>query len=291
MTPSTLYRATNALNIQASSKPRPRWPLQGRGNIAPFLCYAFDQDFQCALASAFPPPDLNTPSSSGSTFLGLSDANAILTKVSQPQNAGDGQVKFTGSFARVPASWDEFTSQNVTFPGFDDFPWVVYSASRSRVPKSRVVTVRRRHDYFVVDPGGLTAGVKDSGGGAVAAVASAGAIPTIYKNEWLLAKLVSGTWTPISFAAVPQLTPINGFTTPGSGVTYYHVATVPSIDHYLTMCATAAALSGTWTSVNPPNFTGLDADVSAGQFVESDSKLVEYEGQIWDRVTTYALMQ
>ena len=285
MTPSIPYRATTALNIAATGKPRPRWPLAGKGNIAPFLPYAFDQDFQCAVSSVMPPPALNTPSNLGTTFVGLTDANAILTKISQPASIGAGQVKFTGSFARVPATWDDFQTQAVTFPGLDDFPWVTYNFSRGRPPMTRNVTVRLRHEYFVIDPTNLATGVLNSGGAPITTVASKAAIPIIPKQEFVRAVLTAGVYQPQAQIVVPNLTPIGGFHQPDN---VYHVPTIPSLDHYLTAVATAAGITD-WTQANPPLFAGTDADVAFGQYVWEASKLNVYEGNIIERVTEYVM--
>jgi hypothetical protein len=285
MTPSLPYRATKALNIAATGKPRPRWPLAGKGNVAPFLPYAFDQDFQCDVSSVMPPPGLNTPSSLGTTFVGLSDANAILTKISPPSGAGAGQVKFTGSFARVPATWDDFQTQTVQFPGLDDFPWVMYSVTRARLPMTRNVEVRLRHEYFVIDPDARATGVLDSGGAPVTIVASKGAIPIIPKQEFVGAVWTAGVYQPLVNIIAPYLRPIGGFYQPYNS---FHIPTIPSLDHYLTAVATAAGITN-WTQTTPPIFNGTDADVTFGQYVWEASKLSIYEGNIIERVTPYVM--
>jgi hypothetical protein len=289
-TPAILYESAQRTLAVASGMPRRRFPLPQDAPFQ-FAAYAFDQEFEMLLAN-FPPAPKNTPANAAvgavPVFAGLLDGNAILTKLSQPAVTGGGRGKFTGSFARVPASWDDFQTQAVTFPGFDDFPWVVYQVNRSRVPMSRNVLVRMRHDYFVLDPAAVLAGagVLDSGGNAITVVNSLGAIPIIPKQEWVIAKLVAGVWTPIPQVVATNLTPIGGFYNP---VTSYHVPTIPSLDHYLTAVATAAGMAGAWTQTNPQVFTGEDADVAFGQYVLEASKLVIYEGNIIDRVTPYVL--
>ena len=71
----------------------------------------------------------------------------------------------------------------------------------------------------------------------------------------------------------------------------FHIPTVPSLDNYLAMTAVAAAFTGTWAGTTPPIFVGNSADVASGQFCIEASKLTPYEGNIIDRVTSYALFQ
>src|ERR1039458_470011 len=128
-TPSIQYQAALRTLAVASGPFRPRvapLPPNYPGVIgkvgAATGVYAFDQEFEILMTS-FPPAQKNTPANAaGPVFAGLLDGNAILTKFSQPSPAGAGRGKFTGSFARVPASWDDFVTETVTFPG-----WVNYN--------------------------------------------------------------------------------------------------------------------------------------------------------------------
>lgn len=289
-TAAILYESKLRTLAAPSGPPRRRFPLPQDCPIQ-FSAYAFDQEFEMLLAN-FPPAQKNTPSNKTTAgvpvFAGLLDGSAILTKLSQPSPTFGGKGKFTGSFAVVPASWDDFQTQAVQFPGFDDYPWVTYKYSRTRVPMTRNVTVRLRHDYFVVDPDGLLAGaaVLDSGAGAIQLVARIGAIPIIPKQEWVCQKLVGTTWSPLPFVIPTSLVPIGGFYNPYN---MFHIPTIPSIDHYLTAVATAVAAATTWSQTTPPVFLGTDADVAFGQYVWEASKLVQYEGNIIDRVTPYVL--
>ena len=287
-TAAILYESKLRTLAAPSGPPRRRFPLPQDCPIQ-FAAYAFDQEFEMLLDN-FPPAQKNTPSNKATAgvpvFAGLLDSNAILTKLSQPSPTFGGKGKFTGSFAVVPASWDDFQTQSVQFPGFDDYPWVISSKTRSRAPMTRNVTVRLRHDYFVVDPAGLAAGALDSGGGAITVVSSLNAIPTIPKQEFILCYLTGGTYTPFPNSVATSLTPPGGFYNPYNAL---HVPTIPSIDHYLTAVATAVAAVTTWSQTVPPVFNGTDADVAFGQYVWEASKLVQYEGNIIDRVTPYVL--
>ena len=181
-TAAVLYESRLATTAIASGPPRRRYPLQQDCPIQ-FAAYAFDQEFEMLLAN-FPPAPKNTPSNATSggnpVFAGLLDANCILTKLSQPKPTGGGKGTFTASFVKVPASWDDFQTQNITFPGIRD----TYGTQTARDPKTLNITVRMHYDYFVLDPDGVltSAGVVDSAGSAIQRVTSIGNIANILRH-------------------------------------------------------------------------------------------------------------
>ena len=279
-TPPVLYESIKRTLAVASGPPRRRFPLPQNSPIQ-FAAYAFDQELEMLLAN-FPPAPKNTPSNAaGSVFAGLLDGNAILTKLSQPSPTGGGKGKFTGSFAVVPASWDDFQSQLVNYPG-----WINLFSSSFRDALPLEVTVRLHYDYFVVDPTAVLtgAGVKDSGGTTpIVTVTSKGSIPILFANRWLATN--AGVIVPNDFAKA---------LVPAGGVSGYQ-QTVPSVGQYQSWCAVSAAfIAGAvaWDSSHPPAWNGASTtDVLSGQFQFADSKLVDYEGNIVARVTPFALAQ
>lgn len=274
------YRALAGTNAAPSGKPRRRYPLPPSCPIQ-HAAYAFDQDFQMLLSS-FPPAAKNTISSasSGATF-GLADANAILTSLSQPSDTGAGQGIFTGSFARVPASWDDFQTQLVNYPG-----WLNTIASgKWRDLKPTNVTVRLRRDYFVVDPDAVVSGgsVTDSGGSAITCYTSKGKIPIVRRTPWL--STYGGT--AVVNAEAKSLVV-------AAGVGGY-LKTLPTTEQYIAWCAIATTFmagSVVWDATHPPLWDGAStSDVTSGQFVLENSRLEDYEGNIVCRVTAYALCE
>jgi len=273
------YRSATQTNSRPAGPPRRRYPLPESCPIQ-FAAYAFDQEFEMVLSS-FPPAAKNTQSnaSSGATF-GLADANAILTRFSQPSATLAGMGKFTGSFARVPASWDDFQTQSVTFPGIRD---TNYNGG-VRDPKPVNCTVRLRYDYFVVDPAGVLtgAGVLDSGGSAITLVTSKAKIPTLSRHRWQF--LFSGS--TLSTSEVTGLVK--------SGGTGGWLETVPNTANYQTWISNASAYvsgSSEWTSSAPTVWDGTTNGSTYGQYRITDSRLQDYEGNIVCRISEYVLAQ
>ncbi|MEY4917629.1 MAG: hypothetical protein RL616_1542 [Verrucomicrobiota bacterium] len=280
MTPTILYRARTRFDATLSGVPRPKYPLppdcpQQRAG------YAFDCDFEQWMAS-YPPAPLNAPSNVAA--FGLGDANAILTALSQPQDIKSGTGRYTAEFRIVPASWDEFLDQVVTFPGIRDNAYT----GGARDPKPLTVHTRLHREYFLADPDNVAAGVLDSAGNAITTVASKGAIPSLYRTPWKF--LVSGVITPGS--EVTGLVKAGGI--PG------WLETVPNTETYLEWVdvATAfnAALAGggtqAWDDTHPPVWDGLIAPPDTiGQYRFTDSRIENYAGNIFCRVSEYVLAQ
>ena len=293
-TPAIQYESIKRTLAAASGPIRRRFPLPQNSPIQ-FAAYAFDQEFEMLLTDAtsgaqnFPPAPKNTPSnaSSGSvaTFAGLLDGNAILTKLTQPAPTGGGKGKFTASFARVPASWDDFKTMGVTFPG-----WInAASTGLARTARTRNVNVRIHRDYFVIDPAGVLtgAGVVDSGGTAIVTVTVMGAIPSILRNVWLN---TNGS------AAQPNSEVNDLVIAGGVAVGPGYLQTYPTTGQYQTMIsnATTALGSGAWTVTNPTAWDGLTSGsniASAGQYRCADSALSIYEGNIICRETYFVIPQ
>jgi len=294
-TPSIVYESANRSKCVAAGPIRRRFPLPANSPIQ-FAAYEFDQEFELLLTDPtsgtqnFPPAPKNTPSNATSggsgVFAGLLDGNAILTKLTQPSPTGGGKGKFTASFAVVPASWDDFATKQVTFPGWINTP----TSGLARAARSRCVMVRLHYDYFVVDPAGILtgAGVLDSGGSAITLVTSMGVIPMALRAVWLN----TGGGTPQPHSEVNDLVPSGGVTI---GTTSY-VQTYPTYEQYsnwISNAATALA-GGAWSASNPAIWDKLTSGsniATAGQFQFDDSALRVYSGNIIERCLAFAIPQ
>ena len=272
-TPSIIYESAKRILAVACGPPRRKFLLPSSSPIQ-FAAYSFDQEFEMLLSS-FPPAQKNVASSSG-PFAGLLDANAILTSLSQPTPTGGGKGKFTASFSIVPASWDDYQTQIVNFPG-----WSNVIGTNFRDPKPTEVNVRLHYDYFVV--GNVDAGILDSSGAVIKTAAAKGAIPILRRTPWLA-----------TYNGAVLLNDEAKALTPAAGVQGY-LPTLPTIEQYQAWCAIAATFyaSGTaWDETHPPKWDGASStDVLSGQFRLANSRLVDYAGNIVARVTTYALVE
>ena len=258
--------------------------------------YAFDCVFQCKLDSVFPPAPKNTPANNAAFHStsgdGLNDANAILVDYSHPKDMGGGIGEWVGTFARVPAPWDDFKTQAVTFPG-----WInTLTSGAARGARTRNVKVRERYTYYVVDPASILSGQLDSGGSAISTVASMGIIPTAVRTPWLNTNL-SGT---IANCEANDLVPIDGVTI---GSLFYFV-TMPSTDGYINMIANAATVVGTsgtppsaaWTDTFPLKWNGTTDPTTSGggaygQYQFADAVVRVYAGNIIEVCTSWVIPQ
>ena len=254
----------------------------------------FDQGFEQLLTS-YPAAARNTPSNNSA--FGLSNANAILTQLSQPAPTLAGMGQFIGTFAVVPATWDEFKMMPYIYPGF---PGVIGSGSRDVGNPSGAFQVRVRHEYFVVDEGNILGGTPTSGGGtanaatltdsggtAVKTVYSFSDIPVIKKAIWQT--VVSGTAHP----ELPTMSIV-----PAAGVTlgtltYY--PTLPTQEVYKSWILNARS-AGSFTGANPWTSGAWDgstsetaASTTTTQFVAEDCTFLPYAGNIVCRLTPYIL--
>jgi hypothetical protein len=287
ITPSIQYQAAVRTLATAAGPPRRRFPLPQTSPIQ-FAAYAFDQELEMLLAN-YPPAPKNTPSNATSggnpVFAGLSDSNAILTKLSQPSATSGGKGKFTASFVSVPASWDDFQMMQVTFPAWKGYiNGNILLAAQTRQQVNSNVMVRIHHDYFVIDPAGILTGadVLDSGGGAIKIVTSKGAIPDVLRQKFL--SIESGV--VFLYPDPKDLVPSTGLIDSQGN---YSIPTIPSVSSYQGWCAVAAALSGTWDATHPPAWDGATDAGTYGQWCWRDSTLPDYEGNIVDRQSFYVL--
>ncbi len=287
--PSVPYRSALQNTARPNGRVRRKYPLPPDSPVQ-FAAYAFDQDFEMRLDGNFPPAQKNTPAAAAAfgsvAGTALRDSNAILTSLTPPQLSGAGLGKFTGTFNLVPASWDEFSSQTVTFPGIRDFYYVNTSA---RDPKPLTVNVRIHYDYFVIDPGNLATGVLDSGGNAIQRVVSKGAITSIFRTPW---KWLYGG----SVLGISEVTAL----VQAGGIAGQYYETVPNTGTYQAWIAVAAAFiaaqaaGGTqgWDATHPPVWNGLINPANTiGQYCFEDSRLVDYAGNIVARQSFYVMPQ
>ena len=287
-TPSVVYRASSNTAAVVSGQSLRMFPLPADCPIQ-FAAYGFEQGFEQAAAN-FPPAPKNTPSNSGA-FAGLLDASAILTNLSTPSFQGGLNVKFTGRFNVVPASWDDYKMMAYTYPGI---PGPIGGASRNVGSPTGNFLVRIHYDYFVVDPQniistviagtpGTATSLKDSGGSAVNCVYYKGDIPTIRKA--LFFPLISGSYN----YNLPTLSivPAGGATV--GALTYFE--TLPTLAQYEAWVsrATAAGWSSTiWTGAAGSG-SGAAGDATVGQYAAEDSSLATHAGNIVSRATLYIL--
>lgn len=303
MTPQILYRTGAQALALPGELARVIHPLAGRtpDGQQVFSAYGFEVNFEC-LISNYPPAPLNTPSTATLGPLGVfglnaftppsatqASSNAILTKLSPPQNSGGANAKFTGTFHVVPATWNDFRTQLVNFPGFIDSYAYPFGVARPVIPRKAIV--RLQYDYFVVDPAaviGTSSSLLDSSGAAITVVASESLIPLIARTPWLSTHYDTGQ--PNSFIETNDLVKTGGYRPIGSSTLY--LQTAPPTDIYVQWCAVAKAFTATWDATHPPLWDGASmTDTTIGQYVLETSQLNNYAGNIVERVTTFAMPQ
>ena len=316
-----LYRSRNPNILTPVGMGRRKFPLSPDSKLR-LATYAFDVELSGLLDSIannvggastlFPSVVFNTPASSSAFNLPAgstgADPNAILVNYSQATDIGSGLGKFTATFQRVPASWDDGATYNWTPPGWIG-PTIGATGANQTVrdlrPKN--ITVRQHHDYFVIDSTGLVAGILDSGNNAIVApsgadsllngntgarvVASVQAIPLIFEAHFCNTLINSGSpQTPVYTSWTNSLTPLGG--------TSLFNETFPTIANYQVWMANVKAIQ----AANGNPWTGLVWDGGAAsapyldqnqslitQFIIKDSDLKQFSGNIWERITTYAL--
>lgn len=264
--------------------------------------YAYDQDFEMWLPN-FPNVPQNTRANSAALQLPYPDPNAVLTTLSQSQNKGAGIGMFKASFNIVPASWDDFDTQEWSPPGWiGSFLGAADYTARNIVPQTS--TIRLHYDYFLVDPAGVVGAgiIKDSAGNTINAptgadsllngntsariVSSIGAIPIIPRT-FFCNTTFNNVSVPAYESHVDSLTPTGGF----NGV---YIQTFPTVEQYIVWCnnvsAIYAAQGNPWSSLLVWNGKDMtQAQASVGQIVLKESFLKPYAGNIIARITTYAL--
>ena len=275
------YRSTPQTDAQPQGIGRRKFPLPKQAPLY-LESYAFDVEMACVVNGVFPPAAKNLPSNNAVfnpvAGYSLSDANAILTDFSQPSDMGAGMGKFTATFNRVPASWDDYT-ENFAF----NFPGAHGIIPTAWYQETKVVASRVRYDYYLIDPGNLAGGVLDSGGTALGALDAAGSnrlssaskIPVIKKFR------SSGVANPTFSDNL--LTNIGG--TNENAV--FWLQTLPAVEQWTAWKANATAsgwASTVWNGVT--NAAGTD-----GQIVAEDSRNSVFAGNIIQRATRYILVQ
>lgn len=293
MTPSLLYQADLRYAAKPNGVPRRKYPLGAQSPIQ-FAAYAFDQDYTQQIAK-FPPAIKNTPSNDASLGYGYDalSGNAILTSLTQPQHVGGGTGKFTGTFHIVPASWDDFITQSVSFPGIRDAAFT----GGVRDPFSANVKTRLRYDYFVADPDGILSNlagganaVKDSAGQPIKLVTGKGAIQDIYRDIFKF--VVSG--------AIQESSSVNSLVKAGGVPGYFE--TLPNTGTYQKWCenviafnalltAAPPAIPQAWDATHPPAWDNETNALTVGQYQFSDSRIGDYAGNIFVRITEFVLAQ
>ena len=266
-----LYQTATRTNAKPLGAPRRKYILPPQSPNQ-FSAYELEQEYEMVL-DGFPPAPKNTPS----TNVGLADANAILTGYSQPGMTAARMGRFAATFNIVPASWDDFQPMPFTFPGFPG----TYGENNVRDPFTDVVLARVRHDYFLIDPGNVAAGVLDSSGAAIVTAASLSLIPIIAKT-YFLASPGGGSGNAQPTVRTNSIIPAGGKTIAGNAWN----ETWPNLALYQGWAANATA--NAWTSTA---WAGQPTAGSVGQIVAEDSKLTAYAGNIISRTTTYILVR
>lgn len=287
---STPYQSNAWANIAAAGVQRVKYLLPPQSPTQ-FAAYAFDQSFGMAASSfgSSPAPKNTTAANFCSD---LTDANAILTALSQPSDNGGGLVSFDGTFCRVPSTWDDFKFVSYTFPGFPG----TTGALNTREIFTDNVLARLRYEYFLLDPAGILGTAPTSGGGVVAASAvtdsggtlvsrvySLAEIPIIKKQNFVTVYL--GAAQPSN--RIPSIVKNGGDNVGGAP----YLETLPNREFYQKWIANAAAngwLSTVWDGASGIGYTAGTSS-SIGQFVFEESHIEPYAGNIIARVTTYLL--
>lgn len=275
-TPVVTYQSSTFLDCKPSGQPRKKFTLPQHSPFQ-YSCYSIDQDYAQRI-DQFPPAPKNTIS----TALGLSDANAILTVLSQPKSEGT-LGRFVATFSRVPQSWVDFKMIPFTFPGF---PGIIGEGGRDIF--ADVVPARIQYDYFVLDPANVisscaagtpqpAASILDSGGGNVTCVYQLGDIPTIQRTFFV----VANGGTPDYSNRTNSITPIGGIVV--NTVTWWQ--SLPSKANYQTWISNAKTNGWQSTVWNGTTDTGG----TIGQIVAEDSQIQPYLGNIMQRATIYVL--
>lgn len=234
-----------------------------------------EQDFEMVLAN-FPPTQKNKPSNDAAFNLGaVGDANAILTSYAQPATTGGYMGQFSATFNIVPASWDDFQPMPFTFPGFPGF----IGANDTRDIFTDIGRTRVRYDYFVVDPDGLAAGVKDSAGADISVVDTLADIPLVGKSNFVV--VFGGS--PMPSNRTNSIVPVGG---KAVGDLFYY-QTLPSLATYQAWAA--AAVANGWTGTVWDGAS--DAPGTVSQIVAEDSQIQSFAGNIIARVTKYILVK
>jgi hypothetical protein len=312
---SIQYRSGPQTSMAPQAMPRKKFTLPPYSPQYE-TAYQFDQEIQQKF-SAFNPPALNTVSSNAAFNLPFPDSNAILTAFSQFEPTDGDLVKYSASFAIVPASWDDFKTMTFAFPGAPG----ALGQQNVRSITSKKVNMRLHYDYFLLSSSAPT--VKDSGGNSISLIsgsdgvsgnssarycAEQGNIPPIFKGDFYVCfpnQTPIGTtaggvpYGPAAIVVSGNIT--NGLVPCGGRVVgeQTYLQTLPQLATYLQWVANAKPFLQpgnliAWDSTHPPVWNGTsDSGPTAieGQIVAEDSTLLPYAGNIIARVTPYVLVR
>ena len=250
--PSTLFYSDIDTTSLKGGKARFSQPFMGDNGE-----YLLDQDFQVDIGS-FAPLALNTVHPDYATY--------HLVGESQLQDLGGGQVKWTRTYAQVPATRNDYSSIAYNFIGYLGLnPTSIGTtpAAASVLGRPRFVSVvncRIQSDYFLVGAGGLF---------------SPASIASIPEQKYYIP---TGTWqaSGMTFVFVPQ------YTDPT-------LAALHGIPCDLIYDITGAfAFSVSVPSV--PSRTDYEALRTAGsEIVAENSTLSRWRGNIYVRTTKYVV--
>src|ERR1044071_9225080 len=290
--PTALY------NDQITATPAPCSLPVFTSPIAPTSKeYVFTQDFMCLRPTGGIDlsTDLNTPHPSAG--MNPDYSSFVLVAESERRDMGGGLVRWTRTYARLPDSYSDFETFSYTFIGTNT---VVDGVTITRAPTPWVVTTRLQHDFFLVGTGGT--------------YTTAGAIPAKIRMHYVYQQLFpnpgGATYGGVNYEVAYVLPITGGYTWPTSE--QYNLMISDALVNRWNSTVTEIILETTNTLAGSPIPTsGLMAGIiktaqlrtavldngsggnstMGGQIPIEDSKLIRWQGNIWERVTRYALAQ
>ena len=248
---------TDFNTASATGTPRYSAPFDGT-NIE----YVLEQDY-VQRVGYFTPQALSTPSDIDSSFLLVKESPL------QPVNVAD-VVKWTRTYAKVPATRNDYSTTAYQFIGFTGYIAVFIGVSTTTVPGrarfSKSVTARVQYDYFLV------------GSTTYPTVAS---IPTIQAQKYYfrIGTLIesSGSYTWTAKYALGSSDDIN------QGIPTDYITDDTSI-------STSSFQYGVIPSV-PTRSTYMGWITNKTEIVAEDSQVTRWMGNIYVRSTKYIIAQ
>ncbi|MDB6022935.1 MAG: hypothetical protein JWQ04_2792 [Pedosphaera sp.] len=255
-TPVPIFTDGDFTAATAISKPFLSQPFPGDAGL-----YLLTQDFM-QFTDSFAALALNTAHPIFTTY--------FLTGESRPADLGGGIIRWTRTYCQVPASRNDGGSTAYRFIGYANQTNVVSGTVTvnllGRPRFTRVVDCRIQHDYYMVGAGG--------------AYADETGIPLLQEQLYYVplgnSTLTSGvlTYAPL----YPQANPLQALT--GNAV------------DYLNDNQTYSGIAFSAPPATVPSRTAYLAMVAAGTYIVAEaSKPTRWQGNIWDRVTTYVRAQ
>jgi len=261
--------------------------------------YLLTQDFVQDRAS-FAPKDLNSahPYSEFSTFL--------LVEEGERRDIGGGLVRWTRSYAKVPDTHYDWEMTNYSFIGLTGSGGVNVPTIQGRNRSSRQVKSRLQFDYFLVPSTGVTDPIL---GGDPFDISDPGDIPKVWAMQYVFQAAFHGAVFGGIFYPTDVL---NGASSSSP--------TWPTLEQYQGMMADALTnewgagvskvilfndytISGTYPTLSGHYMGAVDTSTSVpattvdgthpggGIIPIEDSRLVRWRGNIWQRITRFALAQ